>query len=102
MKNEHKQQVITEPSDVPYMLLGVVASNKVNELIKDGWEFMLHYGDHASYCDIQEPCWEADFTRRKDNGLWDNHKCGYDNSPDLAVEKAYNNVKNGVRLRRDS
>ena len=102
MKKEQKQQVSTEPSNVLYTLLGVVASNQVNELIKQGWEFTLHHGDHKTYCDIQEPCWEADFTRKKDDGLWDNHECGYGNSPDLAIENAFNNIKNGVRLQKGS
>ena len=85
-----------------YPLLGVVASNQVNELIKNGWEFSLHYGDHKTYCDIQEPSWEADFTRKMDNGLWNNHESGYDNSPDGAIRKAYNNIKNGVKLNKGS
>jgi hypothetical protein len=85
-----------------YTLLGVVASNQVNELIEKGWQFSLNYGDHKTYCDIQEPCWEADFTRRKENGLWDNHECGYSHSPDSAIRMAYNNIKNGVRLNKGS
>jgi len=91
-----------EQSNELYPLLGVVASNQVNELIKQGWEFTLHYGDHKTYCDIQEPSWEADFTKRKNNGLWDNHECGYGNSPDDAIRKAHNNIKNGVRLKKES
>lgn len=83
-----------------YPLLSAVASNQVNELIKQGWEFALHYGNHETYCDIREPSWEADFTRKKENGLWDNHECGYDHSPDGAIKMAYNNIKNGVRLKR--
>ena len=66
MKKEQKQQVSTEPSNVLYTLLGVVASNQVNELIKQGWEFTLHFGDNRTWCDIiEQPCWEADFTRKK-------------------------------------
>jgi hypothetical protein len=103
MKKEQKQQVSTKPSNVLYTLLGVVASNQVNELIKQGWEFTLHFGDNRTWCDIiEQPCWEADFTRKKDNGLWDNHESGYGNSPDLAIEKAYNNIINGVRLMKSS
>lgn len=91
-----------EQSNELYPLLGVVASKQVNELINQGWEFTLHYGYHKTYCDIKEPSWEADFTRKKDDGLWDNHECGYGNSPDCAIRKAYNNIKNGVRLRKGS
>lgn len=87
-----------EQSNELHPLLGVVASNQVNELIKQGWEFTLHYGEHETYCDIKEPSWEANFTRRKENGFWDNHKCGYDYTPDGAIRMAYNNIKNGVRL----
>lgn len=100
MSKEQKQ--IESTNNGLYTLLGVVASNQVNELINNGWEFTLHYGDHKTYCKIQEPSWEADFTRKKDNGLWDNHECGYDNSPDGAIRKAYNNIKNGVRLNKGS
>lgn len=85
-----------------YTLLGVVASNKVKELIDKGWEFTLHYGIHDTYCEIKELSWEADFTRRKGGGRWDNHKCGYSLLPDDAVKNAYNNIKNGERLNKDS
>lgn len=86
-----------------YILCGVIASNQVNELIKHGWSFTLHYGDNTTWCDtIEQPCWEADFTRKKVNGLWDNHESGYGNTPDIAIDKAYNNIKNGVRLNKCS
>jgi len=91
-----------EKSNELYPLLGVVASNQVNELLEQDWEFTLHFGDHETYCDIKKPSWEADFTRKKENGLWDNHECGYDNTPDGAIRKAYNNIKNGVRLKKRS
>jgi hypothetical protein len=82
-------------------LLSVAAYNQVTELIKQGWEFTLHYGDNSAWCkDMQQPCWEANFTRKKDNGLWDNHESGYCSSPDSAIEIAYNNIKKGVRLKK--
>lgn len=82
-------------------LISLISSKQVNELISDGWEFTLHYGDHSTYCDIKEPSWECDFTRKGDDGLWDNHECGYGHSPESAIEKAYQNIKNGVRLIRN-
>lgn len=71
---------------------------KTIELIKEGWEFTLHFGDHSTWCSLKVNSWEADFTRKMKNGLWDNHKCGYSLSADEAVNKAYSNIKNGVRL----
>lgn len=81
-------------------LLNTSASNQIRELIEDGWEFMLVYGDNSTRCDIKELCWEADFTRQKDDGYWDNHESGYDLCPNEAINKAYNNIKNGVKLKR--
>jgi hypothetical protein len=73
-------------------------TEKINELITQGWEFMLHYGDHSTYCDIKEPSWEADFTIKGKNNLWDNHESGYSLCPNEAIITAYNNIKGGVRL----
>ena len=80
------------------MFIGVLASKKVQELLDDGWEFTLHYGDHSTYCNIKVPSWEADFTRRLRSGLWDNHKDGYALTVDGAIDDAYYNIKNGIRL----
>ena len=95
-KQENNKEEKTKPE--LYTLLGEVAVMKINELIGNGWEFTLHYGDHMTYCEIEEPSWEADFTKKKVNGKWDNHKCGYGTLPDDAVNKAYDNIKNGLRL----
>jgi hypothetical protein len=81
-------------------LINAISTNQINELLKDGWEFMLHYGDHKTFCDIQEACWEADFTRLINNGLWDNHESGYDVDPNIAINIAYKNIKNGIRLKK--
>jgi len=81
------------------LLLGETAVNQINELIEQGWEFFLHYGDHKTYCNIETNSWEADFTRRLDNGLWDNHKSGYGESADIAVNIAYKHIKKGNRLK---
>ena len=35
-----------------------------------------------------------------ENGLWDNHECGYALSPNDAVNMAYNNIKTGKKLNR--
>ena len=83
-------------------LLGEVATNQIKEMIKDGWEFYLHFGDHSEYSTIDQPSWEADFTRKLDNGKWDNHQCGYADSPDSAINDAYLIVKNGFRLKSKS
>ena len=79
-------------------LLKKETTTKIKELTKDGWEFTLHFGDHSTECPVNENTWEADFTRKMKNGLYDNHKCGYSLSADEAVNKAYSNIKNGVRL----
>jgi len=78
--------------------LGETACDQVNLLIDNGWEFSLHYGDHEDSSNIKGFSWEAYFTKRKSNRLWDNHEPGYDISPDGAIDKAYNNIKNGIRL----
>jgi hypothetical protein len=97
-----KQKQIESTHNGLCTLFGVVASNKVKELISDGWEFTLHYGEHDTYCEIKELSWEADFTRKKVDGGWDNHKCGYALLPDDAIKMAYDNIKNGVRLTKRS
>ncbi len=78
------------------------SQNQINELIGLGWEFMLHYGKHDTYCKIKTNSWEADFTKRKDDGLWDNHESGYSLMVDEAINIAYNNIKNEVRLNKKS
>lgn len=70
----------------------------INELINEGWEFMLHYGDHETYCDRPNSYWEANFTRQKNDGKWDNHRCGYGENADIAIKEAYDNIRNGLRL----
>jgi hypothetical protein len=81
-------------------LLNERSVQQINELIKDNWEFSLHFGDHQFDCDLKLPSWEADFTKRLETGKWDNHKCGYSYVPDEAINSAYMNIKNGVRLCR--
>ena len=73
----------------------------IKELISQGWDFMLHYGHHELESKIIKGLsWEADFTRKMENGLWDNHECGYALSPNDAVNMAYNNIKTGKKLNR--
>jgi hypothetical protein len=75
-------------------------SNKlINELLGEGWEMMMHYGIHSSFCHIKEPCWEVDFTRKLDNGLWDNHEDGYSLDVNEAVQIAYDNIRGGKKLK---
>jgi len=100
-----QRDFLSEKGFEPYIkenhfLYCITISNHMNELISEGWEFSLHYGDHKTDCDIKQPCWQADFTRMKDDGLWDNHECGYGSQPGLAVEIAYRNIKNGVKSRK--
>jgi hypothetical protein len=83
-------------------LLDAEATKQVMELIKEGWEFSLHFGDHSSYCDLDLPCWEADFTIKLANGKWDNHECGYSYTPGEAINQSYMNIKNGNRFHADS
>ena len=79
-------------------LISQESTDKINELIKDGWEFTLHYGDHTMF-GVQHIGWEGDFTRSLESGLWDNHECGYGSTPDEAINNTYNNIKNGKRLK---
>jgi hypothetical protein len=101
---EQAKKTIANRKVIDTLLVSIEEKNAVldraMELIEQGWEFFLHYGDHSTYSDIQEPCWEADFTRKLKNGKWDNHEDGYGLTPDIAIEKAYNNIKNGVRLKK--
>jgi hypothetical protein len=78
--------------------IGANATAQINELIQLGWDFFLHYGDHETYCEIDGYSWEADFTKRKDDKLWDNHESGYGLTASDAITNAYNNIKNGKRL----
>jgi len=82
------------------LLINPESTAKINELIKDGWEFTLHYGDHTSFGQ-QHIGWESDFTRRLESGLWDNHECGYGSTPDESINNTYNNIKTGKRLNRN-
>ena len=79
-------------------LLNELATSQIKELIDDGWLFMLDYGQSGTgnKTPIQ---WEADFTRKLSNGLYDNHKSGHGNSPNDAVHNAYQNIKLGIKLR---
>lgn len=74
--------------------------SKILELISEGWEMLIHWGDHTSWTDVPSPSWEVDFTRRKENGLYDNHESGYSNNINEAISVAYNNIRNGIRLNR--
>ena len=78
-------------------LINEKSTDMINELIKDGWHFTL------TWCDIlskeNEMKWEADFTKRMTNGLWDNHKDGESLDVNKAIEIAYNNIKTGKRLK---
>ena len=71
----------------------------VEEFIKDGWEFDLLWTDWKKEGNFR---WEADFTRRLDNGLWDNHEEGISkDDPNIAIKNAYNNIKTGKRLKKN-
>jgi hypothetical protein len=65
----------------------------IDELISSGWHFMLNIGSEAD-----PGIWEADFTRKLENGFWDNHKVGFSTNVNEAIKQAYNNIKNGIRL----
>ncbi len=55
-------------------IIGIEASKKIKDLIEAGWEFMLFFGDHSTWCEIEGRSWEACFTRKKDDGKWGNFK----------------------------
>lgn len=56
----------------------------------------MHYSDNSISKRI---CWESDFTRKLPNGLWDNHEVGHGDTPDIAIENAYANIKNGIKFK---
>jgi len=76
--------------------------DQINELINDGWEFSLHFGDHkyndTIKYDFNNSQWLADFTRKLKNGLWDNHEVGLSDTIDGAIDIAYHNIKISKRL----
>ena len=72
---------------------------KVEELISDGWEFYLNYGDHTFECGFETINWEADFTRKLETGGYDNHESGYGDTAGLAINQAYQNIKQEKRLK---
>lgn len=76
--------------------------DQIEELISDGWEFFLNFGDHT-YNDVvkydfKNSQWLADFTRKMENGLWDNHEVGLGDTIDEAINIAYHNIKNAKKL----
>jgi hypothetical protein len=86
--------LITEKS----LLISPESTDQIKELINQGWEFSLHYGDHTMFSSKRID-WESDFTRQMEDGLWDNHESGYGSTPDESINNAYNNIKNGKRLK---
>ena len=79
-------------------LINKETSLKIKELTDKDWEFTLHFGDNTTWGSLDGISWEADFTRKKKNGLWDNHESGHSLDPNEAINKAYSNIKNGIRL----
>jgi hypothetical protein len=79
-------------------LISLESELKIKELIGQGWEFMLHFGNHSIFKNDEIDTWETDFTIKLENGLWDNHESGYGKTPDESISNAYNNIKNGKRL----
>ena len=82
----------------------IIASteNLVKKLIADNWQFMLVYAPvvHSS-TELPEWCWEADFTKQLLSGVYDNHESGFHSTdPNEAIKEAYQNVKDGKRLKR--
>jgi len=73
-------------------LLNDLATAQINEMVEAGWSFMLNVENKKE--------WEADFTKKLPSGLWDNHETGNDESPNVAVHKAYQNIKEGRRLKK--
>jgi hypothetical protein len=73
-------------------LINAESSILVNELISEGWSFFLNVENN------DELLWEADFTRKLDSGLYDNHRSGYSKDPNVAINDAYINIKKGNRL----
>lgn len=72
--------------------------DKVNELIREGWEFMLSCSSISYDNETGERSWEADFTRKVVN-RWDNHESGFNPDPNVAIAEAYDNIRNGRRLK---
>ena len=76
--------------------------DQIEELIGDGCEFSLHFGVHKNNdtvkYDFNNSQWLADFTRKMENCLWDNHESGLSDTIDGAINIAYHNIKNGKKL----
>ena len=69
----------------------------IRELIQQDWQFML------TWTDLDKKgtwYWEADFSRQLPNGRYDNHESGFDDcNPNIAIKQAYQNIKDGKRLK---
>jgi len=65
----------------------------INELILEGWNFYLSYEKSIK----GETSWWADFTRRN-GSMWENYEMGEAQNPDSAIQEAYWNIRNGVKM----
>lgn len=76
----------------------------INELISQGWQFMLVWSDFRRIGEKgNHPTWywEADFTKQIEGDGYDNHESGFhNNDPNEAIKVAYQNIKNGKRLKK--
>ena len=73
-------------------LLNELATTEIRQLVEAGWYFMLNIEKKDE--------WEADFTRKIPGGWYDNHEVGGGTTANEAVHNAYQNIKQGKRLRR--
>lgn len=79
-------------------LLNEASTILINELIEGGWEFILSYGVSV-HQQNSPPTWEADFTRKREDGRWDIYESGYSSDdPNEAIHLAYQNVMDGLQI----
>jgi len=94
MKNKTKSQIN------PLAEIDALAWKLVAELIAEGWDFDLCFDRFSVYRLSKKIEWECDFTRRKKNGLYDNHEPGIADTASKAIEIAYKNIRAGKRLKK--
>ena len=77
------------------------AKRKTQELIDEGWHFMLCYEPANNLIPNGEGMiWSADFTRPLRDGKWECYVSGIDvEDASTAIIKSYENIKNGKKLK---
>lgn len=77
------------------------ASAKVDELIQQGWELTITWGNSLNP-EILTQRWEACFTRRLPSGLFDNHEEAVGLDLSAVLIEACNYVRDGIKYSKKS